>query len=902
MKRFFLTLLLLIAFPLMASHIVGGEFELIHVSGSTYRMNLILYFDQINGAPGAKDPNASVTIYRKRDNVRMGSVILGLSNESNVPYTQPECSNGEIITTKLIYTSTLTLLPEQYNDPEGYFVVWERCCRNYTITNIYSQVPQGNNISAGQTFYLEFPPVIKNGEPFINSSPHLFPPLNDYACPFRPYYVDFAGVDDDGDSLVYSMVTPLNTTASIAVPQPSPGPFPNVIWRPGYSLNNIINGQPDLRISREGLLTAIPRTQGLFVFAVKIDEFRAGEKIGESRRDFQMLVVDACPVAEPPQILGKEVGAANFTNDENMTVSFSNTVLDDERCILVQVSDPDASKPEDDFSENVSIRAVSLNFKQNVSEILPVARTTTLVNGSVHEFKICFPQCPYIEGGPYQIGIIAFDDACSLPLTDTLKVAVNIQPPPNTEPYFVDPVQELTLVHLNEGDFFEKDFEIRDDDGDELIFSVTTDGFVLADAGITVTTEPPQNGVVKGKIRWDAFCNIYDFTNRTNFEVTLQAADRDLCETGEPIKTVFRFSVTLPGNADPFIDTDLTANPLEQAVTVQRSMFESLSFLVVGKDLADNDFLTLDLVDRDSLELLGATFVPVSGNGIVSSRFDWNIQCASIKFSNTEPVWVPFKFLVVDNANKCRFYKADTVTVRIEVLPPFNQPPKLSVFQDNQVVDSPIELVMGDALVLNVVGVDADLVPRPDSLTLSLIEVKGEGEPQGYSFTPLKGVGHVESVFTWQPDCSIFQNNIFENEYTFSFQVADDRCVTATADTVSVSVVVRDKDSSGKNFLPPNVFTPNGDGCNDYFALEGIDPCPLNPDGNQRPDQLVSLPPDNCINRFESVRIYNRWGGQVFESTDRKFRWYATDQPAGVYYFIVAYSNNEFQGSLSVRF
>lgn len=902
MKRFFLTFLLLISFPLVASHIVGGEFELVHISGSTYRLNLILYFDQINGAPLAKDPNASVTIYRKRDNVRMGSVVLGLSNESNVPYTQPECSNGEIITTKLIYTSTLTLSPDQYNDPQGYFVVWERCCRNYTITNIYSQVPQGNNISAGQTFYLEFPPVVKNGEPFINSSPRLFPPLNDYACPFRPYYVDFAGVDDDGDSLVYTMVTPLNTTSAVALPPASPGPFPNVVWRPGYSLNNIINGQPDLRISREGLLTAIPRTQGLFVFAVKIDEYRAGEKIGESRRDFQMLVVDACPVADPPQILGKELDAVNFTNDETMTVSFSNTVTDDERCILVQVSDPDASKPEDGFSEKVSIRAVSLNFKQKVDEILPVAKTTTLVNGSVHEFKICFPQCPYIEGGPYQIGIIAFDDACSLPLTDTLKVAVNIQPPANTEPYFVDPVQEITIVNLNEGDFFEKEFEIRDDDGDELIFSVTTNGFVLADAGMSVTTEPPQNGVVKGKIRWDAFCDIYNFTNRTNFEVTLHAADMDLCETGEPIKSVFKFTVTLPGNNVPFIDTDLTSNPTEEVVTVQRRVFEPLSFLVVGKDLTDNDFLTMDVVDRDSLELLGATFDPVSGNGIISSRFEWDIQCASVKFSDAESVLTSIKFLVVDNANKCRIYKADTVTVRVEVLPPINQVPSLSLFQNNQIVDSQIDVLMGDALVLNVVGTDADIIPQPDKLSLSLIEAKGDVEPQGYSFSSVEGTSRVESVFSWQPDCSIFQNGILENKYTFSFRVADDRCVTAAADTVSVSVTVRDKDSSGKTFIPPNVFTPNGDGCNDYFALEGIGPCPLNPDGNQRPDQLVSLPPDNCVNRFESVRIYNRWGGQVFESADRKFRWYATDQPAGVYYFIVKYSNNEYQGSLSVRF
>ena len=195
MKKIVLTLLLLISFPLVASHIVGGEFELVHITGNSYRLNLIIYFDQINGAAGAKDASATVTIYRKRDRAFMASVVLPRVNEANVPYTQPTCSNGEIITSKLTYTTTLTLSASQFNDPQGYFVVWERCCRNYSITNIYSQIPSAGNISAGQTFYLEFPPVVKNGEPFINSSPRLFPPLNDFACPFRPYYVDFAGIE-----------------------------------------------------------------------------------------------------------------------------------------------------------------------------------------------------------------------------------------------------------------------------------------------------------------------------------------------------------------------------------------------------------------------------------------------------------------------------------------------------------------------------------------------------------------------------------------------------------------------------------------------------------------------------------------------------------------------------------
>lgn len=902
MKKVFLTLLLLVSFPLIASHIVGGEFELIHISGNTYRLNLIIYFDQINGAAGAKDPNARVFIYRKRDNTLMASPTLPLSNESNVPYTQPDCSNGEIITTKLLYTADIVLSPEFYDDPEGYFVVWERCCRNYSITNIYSQVPTGANISAGQTFYLEFPPVVKRGQPFINSSPRLFPPLNDFACPFRPYYVDFAGQDDDGDSLVYSLVTPLNTTASVALPTPSPGPYPPITWRPGYSLNNIINGKPDLRISKDGLLTATPRTQGLFVFAVKIDEYRNGEKIGESRRDFQMLVVDACPQAEPPKITGKKSTDISFTYSENMTVSFDGNLSDADRCIQVRISDPDANKIEDQFTEKISLRVVSLNFKKNVNEILPAIKSTTLTNGSTQDFTICFPRCPFIEGGPYQIGIIAQDDACSLPLSDTLRVTVNTIPPANKAPYFVNPVQPLTSVTIYEGGFYESTFEIRDDDNQELIPFVTTDGFQLKDAGMSVTFDEPRvNGIITGKIRWDAFCNIYDFTKRNEYEVKIQVNDRDVCDNNQLVFTTYKFRVLLPGNADPIIDTDLTSNPQERTVlNLERRVNETLSFNVIGNDLTDNDFLSLDVTQREFFNELGISFPATNGNGKVTSLFKWDITCKGLDLKKKDTY--DFRFLVVDNSNKCRFYKADTVDVRVKILPPLNEAPKLTIIKDNAPITSEMEVILGEPISFKVIGTDADNSPTQDLISLELTEASGNISPEGYSFSNVTGKGYIESDFYWLPDCSVFQQSIYENSYTFKFRITDDRCFAGQEDAGTVNIRLKDESSDDSDFLPPNVFTPNGDGCNDYFALEGIEQCPFSPDQVSNPDDRVSLPPDNCVRKFEAVRIYNRWGKEVFMSNQRNFRWYGIDMAAGVYYYVVQYSDKEYKGSVSIRF
>ena len=909
MKKIILTLLLLVSFPLVASHIVGGEFELIHLSGSTYRLNLIIYFDVINGSPGAKDVGQNLpvaSIYRKRDNLYIRGVLLNLTGESRVDYTQPECSNGEIITDRLLYTADITLPPDQYNDPQGYYVVWQRCCRNYQIDNIYSaDVSQNPNSGqyAGQTFYLEFPPVVKNGEPFFNSSPRLFPPLNDYACPQRPYYVDFAGIDDDGDSLYYSLVTPLNTISGAALPPNSPLPYPEVKWKPGFSLAHIMGGSPDLKISNDGLLTVTPVLQGLFVFAVKVEEYRDKVKIGESRRDFQMLVVDGCPKAEPPRIVGKKLTDADFTYDNTMSISFANTVSDGDRCIQVRVSDPDASSAQDGFTEKVSIRAVSLNFKKNVREILPSVTSALLTNGSTKDFTICFPQCPFIEGGPYQIGIIAFDDACSLPLSDTLKIEVNVQPPANTPPYFVKPTDPVTSITLNEGGFYESDFEIRDDDNDEIIVSITNNGFALADAGFTVDIEEPRvNGIVKGKIRWEAYCDIFDFTKSTYFEVNLLANDNDQCDTKEPVTASFKFNVILPGNAPPVIYTDLTPDPQERSVlNLERRIYESLTFNVTGKDLTDNDFLVLDVAQRDSLSLLGISFPRVSGNGQVSSLFQWNIGCAGLDLKKKDKFL--FRFIVVDNANKCRVYKADTVDVQVKILPPLNTAPELVIKNDGNIYnDQTATFTIGQPIRFDLLGTDADAIPDKDLLKLSLIDVTGDAPPEGYVFTPREGKGSVESVFSWAPDCSLFSNDVFENTYTFTFRLGDDRCFTVKADTVLLTIVLKDIESNDEEFLPPNVFTPNGDGCNDYFALEGIEPCPFNPNPGENPDEVVSFPPDNCVRQFESVRIYNRWGNPVFQSSDHKFRWYAPDTPAGVYYYYIRFTDKEYKGSVSIRF
>lgn len=897
-----LFVMLVCAIPASSSHIVGGEFELLHISGNQYRLNLIWYFDVVNNPgrlPEIQEPNIVASIFRKSDNssIRTVTLVYVGGSKVRVGYTQPECSSGEIITDKLVYTAVITLPESEFNDPEGYYISWQRCCRNYTIGNIVSENPNAQGIGAGQTFYLEFPAVVKDGQPFINSSPRLFPPLNDYACPGKPYYVDFAGVDDDGDSVVYSLEEPLNTSSSVALPPPSPRPYPSTTWRPGFALDRIVNGSPispqypDLRITRDGFLTVTPRAQGLFVFAVKIEEFRNKQKIGESRRDFQMLVTD-CPQADAPVIKGRKLNETTLQTDM-MTIAFNAEVADEERCIVVSVSDADATKEENNFSEVVRVKVVPLNFKGKALNLVQGEDTGVVRHNGTREFTICFPECPYFEGGPYLVGIVAYDDACALPLTDTLRVSVDVEAPPNQRVKFSG--QDKIVAQLNEGDSQTWPFEAHDADGDPLIFTTLTDGFLLDPAGMEVThATTAGTGLLEGTFRWDAYCDIYDFTKRTNYELRLLVDDQDKCNLNEPDTLTFKLNVVLPGNANPIADTDLTTNPQEEVVSAGTvRVLDKISFNVKATDFVDNDDVTIRLVGEGFRPGdYGMNFTKASAKGEATSSFSWDLTCS--RFANSLRDQFTLKFLAIDSTNKCRVRKVDSVVVNIEVLPPLNRKPRLTISSlqpDVTVTDGLWDGPLGTPINLLLTVEDEDTQPQ-DQLHIRLVKAGGEEPPAGYVFTPVEGVGTQTATLQWNPDCSIFTQDIFEKEFYFDFRYGDDRCLTATADTTRVRVKIADIVSEGFTQDPPNVFTPNGDEHNEYFAMERLDE-----NGN-----LVSvLPPDNCQGRFENIRIYNRWGTSVFTSSDRAFKWFGDDAPPGVYFYLIKFSNRQYKGSVSLR-
>ncbi|MBC8153123.1 MAG: gliding motility-associated C-terminal domain-containing protein, partial [Bacteroidetes bacterium] len=206
-----------------ASHIVGGELELQYLgptAATTHRINLNLYFDDINGDPDAINPTLYVGIFRKRDDVLVGTTTLNFVSNQLIAYTKPACSINSLRTRLIRYTTTVSFPQANFSDPDGYYMTWERCCRNDVIDNIVT--PGG----AGLAFYLEFPNPWSNGRANPNSSPVFGEVNGDYACVQKPFMFDFSAKDPDGDSLTYSLVTPYNGFSTSDVPSPgSPNPI-----------------------------------------------------------------------------------------------------------------------------------------------------------------------------------------------------------------------------------------------------------------------------------------------------------------------------------------------------------------------------------------------------------------------------------------------------------------------------------------------------------------------------------------------------------------------------------------------------------------------------------------------------------------------------------------------------
>jgi gliding motility-associated-like protein len=319
MRLFLLVLLFVIRFKSFATHIVGGEITYKKLAGNNndYEITLIVYRDCLNGQ-AAFDSPGKITIMDKDSNVYAVVDIFNF-NTSTLPVSiNNPCifPPGNICYDVARYTTVQSLVPIT----GGYYLIYQRCCRNNTILNLNFPGTQGAT-------FMEHIPGIETSA-FNNASPRFasLPPT--FICANSFFSYNHSASDTDGDSLVYEFCKAykgldrccplIRNPGTNAIPpnlagctQPQPAICPeaatppinfalnqanydSVDYQSGYGSKKPFGLNTNITINpNTGVISGTVSALGQYVVAVCAKEYRNGVLIGVHRREFQFNVT-AC--------------------------------------------------------------------------------------------------------------------------------------------------------------------------------------------------------------------------------------------------------------------------------------------------------------------------------------------------------------------------------------------------------------------------------------------------------------------------------------------------------------------------------------------------------------------------------------------------------------------------------
>lgn len=273
-----------------ATHIIGGEIYYDRLGNGDYRVTLEVYRDCFNGVADFDNP-LQFTVFNTDGSI-FGVYDFNLISDDELPYVSTSACiiPPSDFCVQLGFYSNIINLPDS---PTGYIIAYSRCCWSNNILNILNP---GDN---GITITSFIPPTA-----IVNSNPRYvnYPPL--ILCANQTLEFDHMAEDPDGDSLVYSIVTPFSGGDGVnPVPDPEPTPpFPFNTFETGFSVTQPFGANSTVQIDPvTGLLTFIPNLLGNFVLAVEVSEYRNGVLISTKSRTFGYRVV-TCEVIPPVEV------------------------------------------------------------------------------------------------------------------------------------------------------------------------------------------------------------------------------------------------------------------------------------------------------------------------------------------------------------------------------------------------------------------------------------------------------------------------------------------------------------------------------------------------------------------------------------------------------------------------
>jgi hypothetical protein len=254
MKFYYSLLFACLFFTSEATHLMGGDITILELPNGEHLVNLVAYRDTvgINMASYAtfefKGPNglsfSRITAY---DSVISGTVL------PMYPYG-----------VEIYFFSDTVSFPTAGE----WHVSWKNCCRNGAIQNLSAPLSESMYLSTN----IVIDSVSSNSTPFFLVPAAIYLPLN------TPWQYNPLPFDPDGDSLVWSLDSPLNDSALYCL---------------GYTAPPSAANNPLSLDSATGTISWTANTIGHFVISILVEQYRNGVWLGEIRRDMQLIVVPA---------------------------------------------------------------------------------------------------------------------------------------------------------------------------------------------------------------------------------------------------------------------------------------------------------------------------------------------------------------------------------------------------------------------------------------------------------------------------------------------------------------------------------------------------------------------------------------------------------------------------------
>ncbi len=760
---------------------------------------------------------------------------------------------------------------------------------------ISSIVNINNGASVQIPFYLE--DTLRIYDPTfvgLNTSPVLLNPPIDYAKVDEIFEHNPAAFDPDGDSLVYELIVPFRQKG---------------LEVPNYEFPEEVDPAPDvftIDVLTGDIVWNTPQQQGIYTIAILITEYRNGIELGTVLRDMQIIVVDN--VNDPPVL-----------NEIRDTCILAGSPLE----IDIRATDP-----------NVGQTVILEAFGGPLDAATIEAPAAQFTSGGINPANGTFfwqTSCDHIRRQFYQVVFKASDNFSPIPgqpnpLVDLETWTIEVVAPP-PENVTADPVNNTVEVNWDDPySCFVTDkfigFSVWRREGsnpfppDTCMKGLAGQGYVKIADRLTVYTHIDSN-VVRGK----NYCYrvLAEFAERTSFGLlynkvesmpsneacselkkdlplithvtvveTDQITGRTIVSWSKPLAGVDGLdTLQLPGpyeyrvaRADGFgtafteIQTFTSAtfsglndttfndsglNTQTQPHTYKIDFYSNGTF-VGASETASSVFLTLDASDR-KMTLTWEERVPWTNEEYSIFRQDPGTSVFNFIGTSLDSVFVD-EGLVNDSLYCYYVQSTGGYTITGVVDPIINLSQIACARPIDTLAPCPPVLMVENACddVDNGEFCSDDLSQLKNALNWTNPSNSCEDSDDTEKYYV-----YFDSPITEETDPMLI-DSIFGAADTFYFHSTIDGSLAGCYFVTAVDSAGNESEPSNIECVDncpcyklPNVFTPNNDGSNDFF---------------------VPFTPFRYIDRID-MKIYDRWGTLVFETTDPEILWNGNDMNSG---------------------